>query len=102
MRNDEADHLLLILQELLDLIDSIKPLSFTFNILGLVLVIVVLLANEQLLLEALLGQLSLHSLTISNLVTSAWRLVLALACSTLRFAGILLVLFGKMLTHFEC
>ena len=52
--NDQTDDGLLILKVLLDFIDRVKPLRFALNILGLVLVVVVLLADHQLLLEGLL------------------------------------------------
>ena len=55
MRNDEADDGLLILQVLLNLIDSIEPLGFAFDILGLILVVVVFDGELQLLDEHLLG-----------------------------------------------
>lgn len=45
VRYDQTDDCLLVLQVLLDLIDRVKPLSFALYILGLVLVVVVLLAD---------------------------------------------------------
>jgi hypothetical protein len=57
MWNDQAYHGLLILQQLLDFIDGIETLGLALHILGLIFVVVVLLADEQLLLEALLGVL---------------------------------------------
>ena len=100
VRNDEADDSLLILQVLLNLIDSIEPLGFAFDILGLILVVVVLLANEQFLLEALLSLLATALSSISNLVASARGLVLSCCGSALlRSRSSLLHLIG-MLTHF--
>lgn len=102
VRNDQTDDCLLVLQVLLDLIDRVKPLSFALYILGLVLVVVVLLADQQLLLEALLiVMLSLrYALSACSLVSSTRRLVLACGTGALSLSGILLVVFGKMLTHF--
>jgi hypothetical protein len=54
MWNDQAYHSLLILQQLLNFINGIESFGLALNVLGLILVVVVLLANEQLLLEALL------------------------------------------------
>ena len=54
VRYDETDNVLLILQVLLNLIDCIKPLSFAFYILRLILVVICLLGDHQFLLEALL------------------------------------------------
>ena len=105
MWNDETDDGLLILQVLLNLIDCIKTLGFAFYILGLILIIVVLLADEQFLLEALLGLLaaSCRALSVLNLATSARRLALATRGSTCLIAGFFVSLFWKMLTHFfEC
>lgn len=99
VRNDETDDHLLILQVLLDLIDGIKSLSFALDIFGLVLVVVVLLADEQFLLEALLRAFSSYVASICNLVGSARRLALALTRSALLVTSILLVLLRKMLTH---
>ena len=47
----------LVLEKLLDLVYSVQPLSFALDVLGLVLVVVGLLADEELFLEALLGLL---------------------------------------------
>ena len=100
VRNDEADDGLLILQVLLDLIDGIEPLSFAFDILGLIFVVIVLLANEQFLLEALLSLLATALSSISNLVASTRGLVLSCCGSALlRSCSSLLHLIG-MLTHF--
>lgn len=46
VRNDEADNSLLVLQELLNLINSIEPLGFALDILRLVLVVITLLAYQ--------------------------------------------------------
>ena len=102
VRNDQTDDCLLVLQVLLDLIDRVKPLSFALYILGLVLVVVVLLADQQLLLEALLiVMLSLrYALSACSLVSSTRRQVLACGTGALSLSGILLVVFRKMLTHF--
>ena len=54
MRDDKRDDRFLILKELLDLVDSIQTLRLPLHILRLILVVVVLLADQQLLLEALL------------------------------------------------
>lgn len=59
MRNDQSCHRLLILKQSLHLIDSIKPFGLTLDIAGLVLIVVRLLTNEQLLLEAFLEQILL-------------------------------------------
>ena len=100
VRNDEADDGLLILQVLLYLIDGIEPLSFAFDILGLIFVVIVLLANEQFLLEALLSLLATALSSISNLVASTRGLVLSCCGSALlRSCSSLLHLIG-MLTHF--
>ena len=54
MWDDQADDRFLILKKLLDFVDCIQPLGLSFNILGFILVVVVLLADEKLLLETLL------------------------------------------------
>jgi hypothetical protein len=53
----QAYHCFLILQQLLDFINCIKTFGLALDILGLIFVVVVLLANEQLLLEALFSDL---------------------------------------------
>ena len=57
VRNNQANDSLLILKQLLDLINGVQSFGLAFDILRFVLVIVVLLTDQQLLLEALLGVL---------------------------------------------
>ena len=57
VRNNETDNRFLILQKLLNLVNSIKSFGLAFNIFALILVVIVLLADQQLLLERLLGVL---------------------------------------------
>ena len=57
MWDDKAYHSFLVLEQLLDLVNSIETLCLTFDILGLILVVVVLLANQKFLLEGLFGVL---------------------------------------------
>ena len=98
MQNDKADNGLLVLQVLLNLIDGVKSLGLALHIFGLILVIVILLANKQFLLEALL------SLLLSTLNTSASHLVGSSRCRVLSRSGslclarLLVVLFVH-LTH---
>ena len=91
MWNDETDNGLLVLQQLLDLVNGIQPLGLALDIFGLVLVIIVLLAYKQFLLEALLGLLlsTLYAST-SHLVGSALGLIFCLPTS-LRLARLLSV-----------
>jgi uncharacterized membrane protein YqjE len=93
VRYDETDNVLLILQVLLNLIDCIKPLSFAFYILRLILVVIVLLADEQFFLETFLTMFLLCHSSVLNLIASTWRLALTLTSCALRFTGIFLVLF---------
>jgi hypothetical protein len=74
MWDDQAYHGLLILQQLLDFIDGIEAFGLALNILGLILVVVVLLADEQLLLEALFGVFvgSPSTSSTSWLSTATW------------------------------
>ena len=97
--NDETDDGLLVLQVLLDLINGIESLGLALNILGLILVIVVLLANEQLLLETLLSLFLWLASGTTNLVSTTWSLVLR-DSSSLSLAS-LFVLTSAVLFHFE-
>ena len=55
--NNQANDRLLILEHLLDLVDGVKSLSLALDILLLILIVVGLLADQQFLLETLLGVL---------------------------------------------
>ena len=57
MGDNQTHNRFLILQQLLDLVNGVESFGLALDILALVLVIVVLLANKQLLLEGLLGVL---------------------------------------------
>lgn len=54
VRYDQICHDLLILQELLDLVDSIETLRLALHVLRFILVVIILLADSQLLQEGLL------------------------------------------------
>ena len=64
--NNQANDSLLILEQLLDLINGVQSFGLALDILGFVLVVVVLLTDQQLLLEALFGVL-VGSATSSSL-----------------------------------
>ena len=69
MRNDQCCHCLLILKQGLHFVDSVQPLGLALDIAGLVLVVVVALADEQLLLKALLEEILLRVLSVGTVGT---------------------------------
>ena len=74
MGDDQTYNRLLVLQELLDFIDSVQPFGLSFDVLALVLVVVGLLADLKFLLEALLGILvsSASCSSLSSLSRATW------------------------------
>lgn len=74
--NDDRDHCFLVLKKRLNLVDGVKPVCLALDILRFILVVIVLLTEQELLLETLLG--GLRSRLSPSLVCR--RLLLYLFC----------------------
>jgi hypothetical protein len=87
MRNNQRNNRLLILKHLLDFVDSVQPFGLALNILGLVFVVEVLLADQKLLLETLFGVLIGGACSLSILARIACTSRLG-GSSSCRFASL--------------